>query len=56
MAEWPCFVAVEIDVEEIDDQHLPGFAVGSGIGLRLGSDAERNLRRRIEALQEIATE
>ncbi len=50
----PNFVAVELDVDDIDDHRMPGFAVGSGIGLHLAGDAERNLQQRIDTLREIA--
>lgn len=48
------FVAVEIDVDEIDDQRLPDVAIGSGIGLELGSDAEYSLQQRIRDLEELS--
>ncbi len=50
----PNFVAVELDVDDIDDHRMPGFAVGSGIGLHLAGDAERSLQQRIDTLREIA--
>lgn len=50
----PNFVAVELDVDEIDDHRLPGFAVGSGVGLVLAGDAQSSLQQRINALREIA--
>lgn len=50
----PNFVAVEINVDEIDDNRVPGFSVDSGVGLQLGGEAERGLQRRIEVLREIA--
>ena len=50
----PNFVAVELYVDEIDDHRLPGFAVGSGVGLLLASDAQQHLQQRIKALREIA--
>ncbi len=50
----PNFVAVELDVDDIDDHRMPGFAVGSGIGLHLADDAERSLQQRIDTLREIA--
>jgi len=50
----PNFVAVELSVEEIDDHRLPGFAVGSGVGLHLGSEAHESLQHRIEGLRKLA--
>lgn len=50
----PNFVAVELYVDEIDDHRLPGFSVGSGVGLRMTGDAQCSLQQRTEALRKIA--
>jgi hypothetical protein len=47
------YVAVEIDVEKIDDHRSPGVLVESGVRVRFADDAELSLRKRIDALREL---
>ena len=55
MSVAPDYVAVAIDVEEIDDHRQPGFLVDSGIGRQWLDDGEREaLGRRVNALAALA--
>ena len=47
------YVAVEIDVEEIEDHRSPGVLVESGVRVQFADDAELSLRKRIDALREL---
>ena len=50
------YLAVEIDVEEIDDHRSPGVVVESGVRVQFAQfadDAEFSLRKRIDALREL---
>ena len=47
------YVAVEIDVEEIDDHRSPGVVVESGVRVQFADDAKLSLRKRIDALREL---
>ena len=47
------YVAVEIDVEEIDHHRAPGAVVESGVKIHFADDAELSLRKRIDALREL---
>ena len=47
------YVAVEIDVEEIDDHRSAGVVVESGVKVQSGDDAEGSLRKRVDALWEL---
>ena len=47
------YVAVEIDVEEIEDHRSPGVVVESGVRVQFADDAELSLRKRIDALREL---
>ena len=46
------YVAVEIDVEEIEDHRSPGVVVESGVRVQF-ADVEFSLRKRIDALREL---
>ena len=48
------FVAVEIDVEKIDDHRSPGVAVESGIRVEFADEAELSLQKRVDVLQEMS--
>ena len=48
------FVAIEIDVEEIDDHRSPGVAVESGIRVEFADEAELSLQKRVDVLQEMS--
>jgi Pyridoxamine 5'-phosphate oxidase len=47
------YVAIEIDVEEIDDHRSAGVVVESGVRVQFADDAELSLRKRIDALREL---
>ena len=53
MPDAPNYVAVEIDVEEIDDHRSTGAVVESGVRVQFADDAELSLRKRIDALREL---
>ena len=52
MPDAPNYVAVEIDVEEIDDHRSAGVVVESGVRVQFPDDAELSLLKRIDALRE----
>ena len=52
----PEYVAVAIDVEQIDDHRQPGFVVDSGVGRKWLDETERDsLGQRVRALGELAS-
>jgi hypothetical protein len=53
MPDAPNYVAVEIDVEEIDDHRSAGVVVESGVRVQFADHAELSLRKRIDALREM---
>jgi hypothetical protein len=48
------FVAVEIDVEKIEDHRSTGVAVESGVRVQFADDADLSLRKRIAVLEELS--
>jgi hypothetical protein len=54
MPDVPAFVAVEIDVETIDDHRSPGVAVESGVRVQFADDADLSLQKRIDVLRELS--
>ena len=48
------FVAIEIDVEEIDDHLSPGVAVESGVRVQFTDEADLSLQKRIDVLREMS--
>jgi hypothetical protein len=54
MPKVPDFVAVEIDVEKIDDHRSPGVTVESGVRVQLADDADRSLQKRMDVLRELS--
>jgi len=48
------FVAVEIDVEKIDDHRSPGVAIESGVRVQFADEADLSLEKRIAALRELS--
>jgi hypothetical protein len=48
------FVAVEIDVEKIDDHRSSGVAVESGVRVQFADDANLSLEKRIAVLRELS--
>jgi hypothetical protein len=54
MPNAPEFVAVEIDVEKIDDHRSPGVAVESGVRVQFADDADHSLQKRIDVLWELS--
>jgi len=48
------FVAVEIDVEKIDDHRSPGVAVESGVRVQFADEADLSLEKRIAVLRELS--
>ena len=48
------FVAVEIDVEKIDDHRSPGVAVESGVRVKFADDADLSLQKRLHVLRELS--
>lgn len=53
MPDAPDFVAVEIDVENIDDHRSPGVAVESGVRVQFVDEAELLLLKRVDVLWEL---
>jgi len=54
MAQDPDYVAVAIDVTEVDDHRQPAFTVEAGVDRAWVDDTERQaLGRRVEALREL---
>ena len=47
------FVAVEIDVEKIDDHRSPGVVVESGVRVQFADDLDLSLQKRIDVLREL---
>jgi hypothetical protein len=55
MAASPNYVAIAIDVEQIDDHRQPAFEVDAGAGRRWVDEAERDgLAQRVRALTQLA--
>ena len=48
------FVAIEIDVEEIDDHQSSGVAVESGVRVQFTDEADLSLQKRIDVLREMS--
>lgn len=48
------YVAVEIDVEKIDDHQSTGVAVESGVRVQFADDADLSLQKRIDVLRELS--
>jgi hypothetical protein len=48
------FVAVELDVEKIEDHRSTGVAVESGVRVQFADDADLSLRKRIAVLQDLS--
>ena len=48
------YVAVEIDVEKIDDHRSLGVAVESGVRVQFTDEADLSLQKRIDVLREIS--
>ena len=55
MASAPEFAAVAIEVDEIDDHRQPTEVVESGVGVRMDASGELALRKRVDALRDLAT-
>lgn len=48
------YVAVEVDVEKIDDHRSPGVAVESGVRVQFTDEAGLSLQKRIDVLREMS--